>query len=326
MNKVTEISPEIAGELLQIFEKHPEELTRLMNLFHHKQFCFPSAFNHIVGNFLRQLGMDPVKVTVDFRNGECNNCHSVLDTFNEQECAILRDHLKEKVLIPDGNVYVKTTPREIQLFNEMLEKRKDRPFDLVIDTLNCSYWASDRQLVTDPETKRIIPTNLGLKESLHEILDKGKIFHRFHSILVVGRKHMTDWRSIELFRERPSQVEVFLLDNSSDDDVFMLYAALQNSQTKLISQDYMRQHEALLEPEIQRLFQKWKRCRMIRMKYKKDTRIFYPQGVDYVCQTNDHHLHIPINISEAHDKDEIHMIRWWCAALPLRESQKISNS
>lgn len=81
---------------------------------------------------------------------------------------------------------------------------------------------------------------------------------RNKKVLVCGRSHINKWpkRNLEIIY---SKAAVFLTEDLSQDDPYLLYCALScGLNTLLVSRDLMRSHLFLLENTYhKRLFRKW---------------------------------------------------------------------
>lgn len=153
---------------------------------------------------------------------------------------MLSDQFLNKVLVRD-NVFLKSTPNEVEKFEKFLS-RSSR-FDIVIDGLNVAY-------------------STGVKKPPHvcaKIL--ASVVKYFTSqnkhILMFGRQHMNFWPKYEMDFIRKNS-SIFLADNLSQDDPFLLYAALKSGPTTdFFSRDLMRGHSFLLGPELKKVFRRW---------------------------------------------------------------------
>ncbi|KAJ3613177.1 hypothetical protein NHX12_019429 [Muraenolepis orangiensis] len=164
--------------------------------------------------------------------GVCKDCGSELESI--QLTPEEYQHLKDRVMadiIQGKDVFKKTTPEELESFKAFV-KRKPL-FDVVVDGLNL--------LAVVCELERLGQT-----------------------ILVLGRKHMLtpsrswDRHNMGLIQKK---AHCFFTDNTSEDDPFLLYAALHSgNHCRFVSRDLMRDHKACLPDALtRRLFFKWQR-------------------------------------------------------------------
>ncbi|KAJ1102949.1 hypothetical protein NDU88_000386 [Pleurodeles waltl] len=178
-------------------------------------------------------------------SGQCRSCSRQLESIQLS----LEQHriLKEAVLtevIKGEDTFRKTTPRELQEFRDFVDSRP--PFDIVIDGLNVANISGR-----------------GVRSQI--LLDVvSSLAQQNLRILVLGRKHMLspsrnwDRRHMATVQQRAT---CFFTDNLSEDDPFLLYAALSSgSQCRFVTRDLMRDHKACLaDSRIRRLFFKWQR-------------------------------------------------------------------
>uniref|UniRef100_A0A1B6LZA4 Mitochondrial ribonuclease P catalytic subunit n=1 Tax=Graphocephala atropunctata TaxID=36148 RepID=A0A1B6LZA4_9HEMI len=178
------------------------------------------------------------------KSGECRNCHAKLESasvsvedYNKLKSAFLNPVLVGK------DIFLKTKPEEFTEFLSMLEKTA--PFDIVLDGLNIAFKASRKN--RSPSTFAF-----QLKSMVKYFASQNK------KVLVLGRKHMKKWPSGDMSYVF-NNAEVFLAEDISQDDPFLLYAALYSGLgTCFVSQDMMRGHKCLLsDPKLQATFVKW---------------------------------------------------------------------
>lgn len=175
-------------------------------------------------------------------NGKCSSCQSYMKniSINDDEFARLSSSFLDRVLVRK-DVFLKSTPSEIENFTKFIEKTG--PFDCVVDGLNVAYSCG---------VKKHPKAFVSLLSSVV------KYFKRQNKhILVLGRKHMEKWpRDGMNYVKRNSCV--FLTNDLSQDDPFLLYAALKSGQqTDFFSRDLMRSHAFLLGGELKYIFKRW---------------------------------------------------------------------
>ncbi|XP_055915742.1 mitochondrial ribonuclease P catalytic subunit-like [Eupeodes corollae] len=175
-------------------------------------------------------------------NGKCSNCKSHMRniSISDDEFKTLSTSFWERVLIRK-DVFQKSTPKEVEDFTKFIEKTG--PYDCVIDGLNVAYSCGAKK----PPKVYVNLLSLVVKYFKRQ----GK------HVLVLGRKHMNNWP-----KEGMSYVKrnacMFLTNDLSHDDPFLLYAAIKSGQTTdFFSRDLMRSHAFLLGPELKHIFKRW---------------------------------------------------------------------
>ncbi|XP_030378164.1 mitochondrial ribonuclease P catalytic subunit [Scaptodrosophila lebanonensis] len=176
------------------------------------------------------------------RLGKCASCKQHLEhvAVSDAEFKQLRDSFLNKVLVRN-DVFQKSTPAEVEDFKRFVGKTA--PYDCVIDGLNVAY-------------------STGAKKQPHQlaklVADVVRYFKdRRKHVLVLGRKHMKSW-SKSAMNYVHNNASVFLANNLSQDDPFLLYATLQSGQsTDFFSRDLMRSHAFLLGAELKPIFRRW---------------------------------------------------------------------
>lgn len=189
----------------------------------------------------RKFGSSFTSITT---RGMCKNCRVSLpqitlttDEFNTLSSAFLNPVLIGK------DIFIKTRPEEFSDYQQFLERTS--PYDIVLDGLNIAYASG---------TKSSYPSahSFMVKSVVRHFIKEGK------KVLVLGRKHMTKW-SGEDMKYIFDNANVFLAEDLSQDDPFLLYAAMYSGQhTHFMSRDLMRGHMFLLQdPVLKILFKRW---------------------------------------------------------------------
>uniref|UniRef100_A0A182PQR1 Mitochondrial ribonuclease P catalytic subunit n=1 Tax=Anopheles epiroticus TaxID=199890 RepID=A0A182PQR1_9DIPT len=175
-------------------------------------------------------------------NGKCSSCKGSLSSIvvSEDMFQSLRDKFLKAVLI-NKEIFNRTTPEELNRFQTFLAKTL--PYDVVIDGLNVAFSSGNQKshTVYAQQVAAVVR---------HYVRHKKRV-------LVIGRKHMDKWRSKEMKYIRENSF-LFLTDDLSQDDPFLLYAALESGpKTDFFSRDLMRKHSFLLGDELSSVFKRW---------------------------------------------------------------------
>jgi mitochondrial ribonuclease P protein 3 len=87
------------------------------------------------------------------------------------------------------------------------------------------------------------------------------------NVLVFGRKHMNSWPKNHMMYIKQNAT-LFLTENLSQDDPFLLYATLKNGpDTCFLSRDLMRSHAYLMGRELKPVFRRWQQARQYGLIY-----------------------------------------------------------
>ncbi|XP_077286763.1 mitochondrial ribonuclease P catalytic subunit isoform X2 [Arctopsyche grandis] len=175
------------------------------------------------------------------KSGQCPNCEMFLNksVVSVDEHKLLKEAFYKQVMI-GKNVFIKSNPKEVEDFLDFVKKTE--PYDMVVDGLNVAYSVVN---VKSPQ----ILSNV-LVSVVKNILESNR-----EKVLVLGRKHMVTWprKHMEFLGKH---CFLYLVDDSSYDDTFLLYAALSATHTDFMSRDLMRSHKFLLENE-KHIFKRW---------------------------------------------------------------------
>ncbi|XP_072313206.1 mitochondrial ribonuclease P catalytic subunit [Eucyclogobius newberryi] len=216
--------------------------------------------------------------------GLCRCCGTELESIQltEEEYQQLKDKVMVNV-IQGPDVFNKTTPEELERFKAFVNRKP--AFDVVVDGLNVANINKDKSK---------------LSETLLAVVSE--LVHRDLTVLVLGRKHMLrpsrswDRNNMNLLQQK---AHCFFTENISEDDPFLLYAALHSgNHCQFVSRDLMRDHKACLpDGATKRLFFKWQRGHQLVVDgYIAAGRKVCFQGIpsyDTIVQTSDGSWHLP---------------------------------
>jgi len=213
--------------------------------------------------------------TISGKNGYCKQCgHSLPKIiFSEKDFQELAKSVMDRVII-GSDIYQNTNPKELSKFEKFIENTK--PYDIVIDGLNLTYIQNHS-----------VPTLLLLIKVI-------KYFHKFgKKILVLTRKHQ---KKLSAFKHIERHAFVFLTDNLSADDPYILYATMVSGMnTMFVSLDLMRQHmHSLNNTRLRQEFKKWQFSHQYFVKTSANgIRIQEPFVCMPIAQKTDNCWHVP---------------------------------
>ncbi|XP_023227183.1 mitochondrial ribonuclease P protein 3-like [Centruroides sculpturatus] len=178
------------------------------------------------------------------RQGICPNCNhrlSCIDVTTDQ-FNMLKDAVLSK-LMKDTDVYLKTTPDELNRFLNFVKHTS--PYDLVIDGLNVSHYQSKKSAIDRALQLYYVVKHFAKNKNL--------------KILILGRRHMKNWPR-KYMDSIQQMAHVFYTDNISQDDPFMIYAAVYSGpKTLVMTKDLLRNHKfSLQDPTLAMYFERWR--------------------------------------------------------------------
>uniref|UniRef100_A0A182JGX5 Mitochondrial ribonuclease P catalytic subunit n=1 Tax=Anopheles atroparvus TaxID=41427 RepID=A0A182JGX5_ANOAO len=198
-----------------------------------------------VGNVLmslpKDLGVNAQETRVT-DHGKCSNCKGSLASIvvTAESFQGLKDAFLKAVLI-NKEIFNRTTPDELRRFRNFLQKTS--PYDVVIDGLNVAFSAGNQKSPAAYAQQVAAVVR-------HYVRQKKRV-------LVIGRQHMDKWRSKEMKYIRENSF-LFLTEDLSQDDPFLLYAALESGpNTDFFSRDLMRKHSFMLGDNFSVVFKRW---------------------------------------------------------------------
>ncbi|XP_060938697.1 mitochondrial ribonuclease P catalytic subunit [Limanda limanda] len=234
--------------------------------------------------------------------GLCRCCGSELESIQltTEEYHQLKDRVMTDI-IQGRDVFNKTTPEELENFKAFVKRKP--AFDVVVDGLNIANVNKDKS-----------------KQSATLLAVVSELERQGLSVLVLGRKHMLqpsrswDKHNMRLIQQK---AHCFFTDNISEDDPFLLYAALHSgNHCRFVSRDLMRDHKACLpDGATRRLFFKWQRGHQMVVDgcvpEGKRVRFQSIPSYDTIVQTVGDSWHIPFDSTEDRTTYEVPQ-RWLC--------------
>ncbi|XP_059622816.1 mitochondrial ribonuclease P catalytic subunit-like [Phlebotomus argentipes] len=233
-----------------------------------------------IEKYLQSQGIRSRRTAVD-PEGVCYTCEGLLKPIQltDEEFQELQSQFLNRVLIRE-DVFLKSNPKEVENFRKFLSRTK--PFDCIVDGLNVALSKGTGR------TNNILATNL-INVVMH-FARKGQ------RVLVLGRKHMSNFPE-DRMRMLRSNAHIFLTDNLSQDDPFLLYAALiSGKRCCIVSKDLMRGHAYLLKSEeLRNTFRRWQHTHQFRWEYTPGTKVIMqaPPTFSVTAHETDGHWHVP---------------------------------
>lgn len=240
-----------------------QSLEMLFNFFGYHDIVCDQEVSDKIQEIATKWGYKVKNSTINAR-GYCKNCNKKLQNslLSDQEFVVLKDAFFKNAII-GKNVYNKTNPEEVEAFRNFV--RNMGRFDVVVDGLNVAF--------TGGKTSNLNASRMVVAVIRH-FWQQGK------KVLVIGRKHMKNW-PVKNWNYINNYSTVFLTENISYDDPFLLYCALNSgNNTVIISRDLMRGHCFLLKGVHYRtLFKRWLSSCRYELQYVND----YGKAVFKVC-------------------------------------------
>lgn len=168
-----------------------------------------------------------------------------------------------------------------------------------------------------------------------KLFEQNRILQRFKSVLLIGRQHMNSWTRLKsLIGKNKHKLDTMMLLNNTRDDNYILYAAIQDAETKILSSDYFRDHrekfrqwfvaslkgnqDDSLMPNMHRIFNRWLSSRQILIVHDK---LAFPDEFDVTIHLHSNKskslptLHIPVHVGPSPtDGTNSANIQWICAS------------
>ncbi|KAM5129619.1 mitochondrial ribonuclease P catalytic subunit [Mantella aurantiaca] len=221
------------------------------------------------------------KLTKITDSGHCQVCKQPIESIHltPDEYSVLKEAVIDSI-IKGEDTFRKTTPQELEEFLQFVKSKP--PYDIVVDGLNVAYNST---------------TGVYSKALLNVV---SCLTSKWKRILVLGRKHMLvpskKWQKQDIQRLQ-EYADLFLIDNISLDDPFLLYACINSgNHCCFITRDLLRDHKACLpNVETQQLFFKWQRGHQLVMPLYTPGKVHLQPVLSYdtILQYSDTSYHIP---------------------------------
>ncbi|XP_076683287.1 mitochondrial ribonuclease P catalytic subunit isoform X1 [Andrena cerasifolii] len=240
-----------------------------------------------------KLGWDARSTTVTFST--CLTCNQKLmeKDLTQEEFKYLAETIKKKLFVGKG--YEVTHPQELITFIDFIDRTG--PYDVIVDGLN--VLLKSKFFHNHDSMNKLLEYYKGMKKK----------------VLVIARRHVA-----QLVRKQnlTAKAKFFYVNDMSKDDLFMLYAALTSGyHTRIVSEDFMRQHKfALNDVELRVLFKRWQISRQYihNPNMKKPMNLNQLYGILHGVQKQNNCWHIPLQCSLAESQriDFIDPNQWCC--------------
>ncbi|KAF8795888.1 mitochondrial ribonuclease P catalytic subunit-like [Argiope bruennichi] len=243
-------------------------ITKLFQFMHQRGAIFDMEVAELIEMYFKchpnRWHVSHAKVS---RKGECNSCKSILklvDLSNDDFLELRNNFLERSVKKSD--IFINTTKKEFDQYIKFIDTNK--PFEFVLDGLNAAHTFEG---VKNPKT---------LARQLLKIVDRLSKYS--DKILVLGRFHMQQW-PIYIMNKISQKATLFYTSNSSQDDPFMVYAALASGpEAFIVSQDLMRDHIARLDdPKLIWQFKRWQQTHQIYLSVSEDNKLKFLEPLRY---------------------------------------------
>ena len=259
------------------------------------------------------------------QNGLCLKCDQRLSGVTPEEQKTLIKDFRSIVFNKENDLLMKTFPeyeKQLKNFDHFIRKiTSERPLDLVIDGLNLAF-STTPQLVEDHRNLRQFIQKYpiaAIDSNIVELLTKNNI-EKYENVLIVGRKHMKRWNKLNQFvysqRER---ISMFYAMNKTQDDLYIVYSALKNPNTYIISNDLYRDLSEKMRQK-RNLFDRWLASHQISVPW--NTRLFvFPDQFDHKIHIsqNKRSIHIPFR---SHENSKID---WICCQKSIQSNIDSKN-
>ncbi|CAG9861360.1 unnamed protein product [Phyllotreta striolata] len=257
------------------------ELEKLFMFLQENDIVIESDVALKISEFGNESGLTNFATAVSKR-ADCRNCNQKLEKFDldNEEFAALKTAIFKNVIV-GRDIFVKTNPNEVNRFNEFISAQEE--FDVVLDGLNVAFSAGTRH---SPQVFSSLVASV-----VSYFVKQGK------KVLVVGRYHMKQWpRDNWSFINQ--NATVFLTNNISQDDPYLLYCALNSGKnTIIVTRDLMRSHKFLLkETKLRILFNRWlsqRQYQLVKVTAEGNPFFRFPPSLTFSAQKNGQYWHIP---------------------------------
>ncbi|KAI4464033.1 hypothetical protein MML48_4g00005905 [Holotrichia oblita] len=237
-----------------------------------------------------QLNLTIAQKIADITDGK-----SRLPRFLKKACVKVNAFFENVIIGKD--VFHKTTPEELERFKKFVQNMGK--FDVIVDGLNVVYSA-------------------GVKQPLYmqSVLLASVVAHftkQRKKVLVMGRTHMERYpqRNWSFIKKNST---VFLINNISQDDPYLLYCGLHcGINTIIVTRDFMRSHLYLLRDKQHKLlFNRWLTQSRYHLVHADENKAIFKTPLPYMItpQKDGNSWHVPYVSETTSEKDPVY--KWLC--------------
>merc|ERR1712227_40996 len=253
---------EESSQLLAKYEAKPGLMskgvaTRYLNKLLTHRYLWPTFFAYLtkfkpvleikeVAAMLHWFDSDPEnnwhgQLTKIDKNGRCTHCRQHLQpqqVMTDSDFALLRDAVYENGLVR-SDIFLSSNPDEVTKFERFMSNC--RPYNIVIDGLNTVSLVNKKD--------RSYESLSILVDYLTDVMG--------YEVLVFGMSHLLKKR--QLINDIAKKAQYFLLDSGSEDDPFMMIAALLGGPgTMVVTKDKLKDHRARLKSDdMKKIYNQW---------------------------------------------------------------------
>lgn len=197
-------------------------------------------------------------------SGRCTSCNQTVPLYDKSLTATLNEAIKDLLVRGKSEgLYLNTDPEEVARFQEFMDQLKKldpKPIDCVVDGLNVAYHSNDVivKKMTKDNQEFTIKSHIAssMTQVLVNTLIRSGILQNYRKILVIGQDHMIRWPGLLDFFKK-NKIHYFFSKNTSEDDLFQLYAATLDPRTIIVTNDLFRNFIGLLDKEKKLLLVRW---------------------------------------------------------------------
>jgi hypothetical protein len=228
---------------------------------------------------------------------KCKNCDEKIKqvALNFEEINILTENLENKYIIGEKNT---------EKFKQFKSFIKSNKFKLILDGANILFFG---------ERKITFNSYIRLNLIIEKIIKKNK---KEKVLLIIHQRHVDflnknfskekAGKILEMIKKWKQNIIIYFTPYKMNDDWFILYASIQNKNSRVISNDLFRDHKFQISEEIdfEDIFNKWSENNKITFDFEnkkynaKNLKLVYPLEYSLRVQKNNLSYHIPSNNNE----------------------------
>lgn len=237
-------------------------------------------------------------------SGRCTHCNTHIPLYDNKDVSQINKSIKEVLDKRHmGNLQIYSTKSDIQNFYRFLEnlyEKDKKPIDCVIDGLNLAFKNTHGHIYSKQKFSEECEKTVKRQDPQFQVqvlanaIIRSNLLDRFRKILVIGRNHMKRWPGLLEFFNK-NNIYFYASDNSAKEDLFMLYASTLYPKTVLVTNDFLRDHLALLEGESRTQLERYIDTHQVWIE-NKTLKAIWPtpfEKLPYADETCSH-IHIPV--------------------------------
>ena len=163
---------------------------------------------------------------------------------------------------------------------------------------------------------RVVTIRDNAKQQEYVIALLQKIINRLPPVFLISRGFVKSWRGLfEFIQQNKDKISFFPVNFHSQDDLFLIYAALNSPNTFILSNDFFRDHIFRMDDS---LFTRWINNRRIQISPNLNLPWIFLSEVKVNVNDDDYFFHVPFASANS-----LSYAKWYCVEKRGKKKKKV---